>query len=46
MAERIVELGRNEELRRSLGRTGWRVAKESFSWEREQSSLLAVLGLD
>lgn len=45
MAEQLLSLTRDSELRHRLGQAGWRRAKESFSWERERTALLAVLGL-
>ena len=46
MAERIIHLVRNPGLRFRLGRTGWQRAKVHFSWEKERSQLLKVLGLN
>ena len=46
MGERLVALARDGELRRNMGRTGWRVARERFTWDRERSDLLGLLGLD
>jgi len=45
MAERIVELARDSELRRRFGVAGWRRTKECFSWEKERSELLRILDL-
>ena len=46
MAARLCELARNPVLRRKMGEAGWRRVKEQFSWERERSKLLSVMGLD
>src|SRR5207247_4061449 len=46
MAERIVALIRSADLRHRMGDAGWRRAKEDFSWERERSALLRILGLE
>ena len=45
MARRILRLARDFELRREMGRAGWARCRDSFSWEKERSALLAVLGL-
>jgi glycosyltransferase involved in cell wall biosynthesis len=45
MAQHIIELARDRELRRALGVVGWKRAKERFSWEREQKQLCEVLGV-
>lgn len=45
MADRIVELARDRELRVAMGRAGWRRARDEFAWERERDQLLTVLGL-
>ncbi|MBD1805028.1 glycosyltransferase family 4 protein [Microcoleus sp. FACHB-SPT15] len=45
MAECLVALTRDPDLRVRLGEAGWRRAKEHFSWEKEQGELLRILGL-
>jgi glycosyltransferase involved in cell wall biosynthesis len=45
MAERIVELAGNAAVRCRLGRAGWERVRDHFTWERERSELLRVLGL-
>lgn len=45
MAERIVALARDPDLRRRMGLAGWQRAKECFTWERERAELLKILGL-
>lgn len=45
MAERIVTLAGNPDLRQRMGEAGWRRAKERFSWEKERAELLRTLGL-
>lgn len=45
MAERIEQLARDRELRLAMGRAGWECARARFSWPRERSDLLRVLGL-
>jgi len=46
MAERIVQLAEDCDLRRRMGEDGWRRAKKYFSWERERAELLNILGLN
>jgi glycosyltransferase involved in cell wall biosynthesis len=45
MAEYIIALARERDLRSQMGQAGWRRAKDHFSWERERTSLLRILGL-
>jgi glycosyltransferase involved in cell wall biosynthesis len=45
MADRLVALARDAELRHRMGLAGWQRAKDSFSWERERKTLLRILGL-
>ncbi len=45
MAERLVTLARDPGLRQRMGAAGWRRVKEHFSWEKERTELLKVLGL-
>ncbi len=45
MAERILMLARDPELRRRMGVAGWREAQERFSWQQEKTTLLGILGL-
>lgn len=45
MAEQIVTLAYDPGLRHRLGEAGWRRAKENFSWRKERTELLRVLGL-
>jgi glycosyltransferase involved in cell wall biosynthesis len=44
MAERIEELAVDSELRQKMGDAGRQRIKESFSWQRERSDLLTLLG--
>lgn len=46
MADHLIMLARDGELRRRMGRAGWRVARERFTWEKERSDLRRILGLD
>src|SRR5262249_32118444 len=46
MAERIVALARDRDLRARMGLAGWRRAKECFTWERERAELLKIMGLE
>lgn len=46
MGARLTELARDPDLRFRMGEVGWRRARERFSWERERSDLLRVVGLD
>lgn len=45
MAERIVFLARDIELRAGMGLAGWRRTRTLFCWEREREALLEILGL-
>ena len=45
MADRLIALSHDPDLRRRMGETGWRRAKEHFSWEKERMELLRILGL-
>ena len=46
MADRIVDLALDHSLRSRMGRLSWERAKAQFSWERERSQLLRIMGLD
>jgi colanic acid/amylovoran biosynthesis glycosyltransferase len=46
MGARLAELAGDPQLRSRMGEIGWRRAQRSFTWERERSELLRVLGLD
>jgi len=46
MADCLVTLARDAELRFQMGAAGWYRAKQHFSWERERVGLLGVLGLE
>lgn len=46
LAERILELARDADMRRSMGQAGWALAKRSFSWELERARLREILGVD
>jgi len=46
MSERIIALTNDSDLRRTMGRAGWQIARERFTWERERADLRAVLQLD
>jgi len=45
MADHIVTLARQHDLRSDMGKAGWQRAKEHFSWEQERADLLRILGL-
>ncbi|WP_414584600.1 glycosyltransferase family 4 protein [Scytonema sp. PCC 10023] len=45
MAQKIVLLGQDADLRSKMGFASWQRAKELFTWERERNSLLQVMGL-
>ncbi len=45
MAQGIVDLAKDFELRSEMGSSGWQRAKDRFTWEREREDLLNVLGL-
>jgi len=45
MAERILELASSPNLRRLYGSAGWERARAEFSWERERTELLRIMGL-
>lgn len=46
MAEKIVVLARNPDLRLQMGLAGWARAKETFTWDRERADLLKLLGIE
>jgi colanic acid/amylovoran biosynthesis glycosyltransferase len=46
MAQRIVLLARDQELRLKFGLAGWKRAKEEFTWRKERESLLAIMNLN
>jgi len=45
MADRIITLAGNPDLRCCMGEAGWNRAKAYFSWEKEKAELLSILGL-
>jgi glycosyltransferase involved in cell wall biosynthesis len=45
MAQWINFLARQPDRRKEMGRAGWERARELFSWERERTALLHILGL-
>lgn len=45
MAERLTTLARDPGIRCRLGLAGWQRAKDHFSWEKERTDLLRILGL-
>ena len=45
MAERLLLLARDPDLRCRLGQAGWQVASERFTWQAERSALCKLLGL-
>lgn len=45
MAERIVTLAEDGELRATMSRAGWARARDLFTWERERVELLEIMGL-
>ncbi len=46
MADRIVTLARDPELRRRMGLAGFARVRDHFTWERERADLLRILGLE
>ena len=46
MADCLVKLANDTELRRRMGHEGWRRAKELFTWERECEHLREVMGVE
>lgn len=45
MAQKIIILAQDADLRSKMGFAGWQRAQELFTWERERDSLLQVMGL-
>ncbi len=45
MAQSILSLAQNPDLRVKMGLAGWQRAKEYFSWEQEKKRLLEVMNL-
>jgi colanic acid/amylovoran biosynthesis glycosyltransferase len=45
MADCLLTLSKDADLRARLGLAGWRRARERYSWEQERASLLDILGL-
>lgn len=46
MAERVVVLAKDVDLRRKMGVAGWQRAQERFSWRHERQQLLTLLRLE
>lgn len=46
MAERIIHLAKDEKKRINFGHSGWKRAKEKFSWDRERKQLFEVMELE
>jgi glycosyltransferase involved in cell wall biosynthesis len=46
MARHILRLANDAGLRHQLGAAGWRRAGDLYSWDKERTELLRVLGLD
>ena len=46
MADRLVQLADDRDLRERMGHAGWLRARACFTWERERSRLLGLLGLE
>ncbi len=46
MAEHLVTLAQDPNLRQRMGEAGWQRARECFSWEKERNHLRQVLGLN
>jgi len=46
MADRLVQLADDRDLRDRMGHAGWFRARARFTWERERSRLLELLGLE
>lgn len=45
MANHIVVLARDAELRHTMGVQGWSIAHQKFTWQREVSELARIMGL-
>ena len=45
MAQKLVQLAKNRDLRLEMGLAAWQRAKEFFNWEREKNSLLDIMNL-
>lgn len=45
MADGLLALARDPDLRRRMGEEAWRRAREHFSWEKECAELLKTLGI-
>jgi glycosyltransferase involved in cell wall biosynthesis len=45
MAERLLALARDPDLRHHMGVAGWQRAKDHFTWERERKELLDIMDL-
>ena len=45
MAERVVALAADPDLRYRLGEAGWRRAGDRFSWDKQRKQLLGILGI-
>ncbi|WP_107666345.1 glycosyltransferase family 4 protein [Cyanothece sp. BG0011] len=45
MAQNILELAQDFDLRQQMGLAGWQRVKECFSWEKERKQLLEVMQL-
>jgi glycosyltransferase involved in cell wall biosynthesis len=46
MAERLIALVRNDELRRQMGIAGWQRARERFTWRQERAALRRIMGFE
>jgi len=46
MAEHMVTLAQDYNLRQRMGEAGWQRARECFSWEKERNHLRQILGLN
>jgi colanic acid/amylovoran biosynthesis glycosyltransferase len=46
MADCLITMARDVDLRRRMGHAGWQIASNRFTWERERSSLCRLLGFD
>ena len=46
MAEKIVSLASDDDLRQKFGSAGWRSAKIRFTWEKERATLLKFMDIE
>ncbi len=46
MAERLVCLAKDSDLRNKMGMAGWKKAQSEYTWEQEKKRLLMLTGLN